>query len=361
MRTISCLCLILLANCRHEPEPTPPPVEAPTVAAALPEDATPSTRSTRAPSVQHKPTMWSHVADWPDPVAIVDGTAIARKDLVADLQAAVAGGVLANDVDEVTGMRAAATALDARIDALIVQKAIGAEAAKAQTGAAAAAAREVAQAGGRDNWLHALLKRGLSEESHLRTLTTEAQLHVLVERQTPFTVTDAELRERYESEARSLTLPAAVQVLEVAEALPTTPTAAQVTDAQAHVTARVKTGKWPTKAPVWQTHRELGPQRWAAVEALKVEGTTPLVRTPFGVHQLKLVARRDAHKATFAEAKQQLAAYVQRMKWVRLDAILLAKLRSEAKVQRFSPFDHPPGGLPLAGAVTMAEFEEEDD
>lgn len=307
--------------------------------------------------------MWSHVADWPEPVAVVDGAAIARKDLVADLQAAVEGGVLANDVDEVMGLRAAATALEARIDALIVQKALGKDAAKAQAGVDAELAREIAQAGGRDNWLKMLLKRGITAESHLRTLTTEAQLHVLVEQRTPFSVTDAELRERYEHEQKSLTIPAAVRVLEVAESLsPTpTPTVAQVAQAQARVAALAKAGKWSRPESGWQTRRELGPERWTAVEALKVGETTPLLRTPFGVHQLKVVAKRAARQLTFAESKQKLAAYVQRMKWVRLDAILLAKLRSEAKVQRFSPFDHPPGGLPLAGAVTMAEFEEEDD
>ncbi len=361
MRTTSLTWLLLLACCRQEPTIARAQGSPTAEAADLPAAVMPAARSQRPPSVVRKPNLWSHVHDWPDPVAVVDGTPIARKDLVADLQVAVEGGVLDAEVGEVMGLRAAATALEARIDALIVQQAIGKDAAQAQAGVDTALAREIGQAGSRENWLKILLKRGMTAESHLRTLTTEAQLHVLVERETPFAVTDAELRERYESEEKSLTVPAAVRVLEVAEALPVTPTDAQVAQAQARVAAAVKAGKWSTPERGWQTQRELGKERWAAVQTLQVGGLTPPVRTGFGVHQLKLVAQRTAHKPTFAEAKQQLAAYVQRMKWVRLDAILLAKLRGAAKVQRFSPFDHPPGGLPLAGAVTMAEFEEEDD
>ncbi len=367
MRTISCGLLVLLMGCRHEAE-TPPPVEigAPVVApvadaASLPETATPAARSGRAPSIQRKPTMWSHVADWPDPVAVVDGTPVAKKDLVAELQAGVEGGVLANDVDEVTGLRAAATALEARIDALIVQKAVATDAGKADAAVQVELARELATTGGREKWLKALKRRGVTEETHMRTLRTQAQLHVLVEKETPFKVTDAELRERYESQRAMLAVPAAVQTAEFSEALPVGATAAQIAQAQARLDAQVSAGKWPKVDSSWQTARALGPERWAALQGLKVGAVTPQVRTAFGLHRLKLLAQRASRQPTFAEAKPQLAAYVQRMKWVPLDAIALAKLRAAAKVQRFSPFDHPPGGLPLSGAVTMAAFEEEED
>ena len=328
----------------------PSPAVAPTVARAEP-----------PPIAEPKPTMWSHVAQWPDPVAVVDGTPITKQELLDDLHVAQAGGTLANDVDEVTGMRAAATVLEARIDALIVHKAVGQDAPKAQAAFETLLAREITQAGGREKWQKVLLTRGISEASHRRTLMTEAQLHVLVEAQTPFTVTDAELQERYAEQAKALIVPAAVQVLEVAEPLPPTPTTAQLADAQARVAQAVKAGKWSTPPQGWQTQRALGPVRWTAAAALRPGEMTPLLRTPFGAHQLKLLAHRPEHKLTFAEAKPQLAAYLQRLKWVRLDGIVLAKLRADAKVQRFAPFDHPPGGLPLAGAVTMAEFEEEED
>ncbi len=357
MRTTSCTLLIVLASCRHQP---PPPRAVTPVAPVvpLPGAVTPAEQPLAA---HHGPAMLAHVGNWPDPVAIVDGVPVAKKALVSDLQAAVEGGVLADDVDEVTGMRAAATALEARIDALIVEKAVGKDAVKAQPALDAELAREIGQAGGRENWLSILKKRGVSEEARRRTLTTAAQLHVLVEAQTPFTASDAELRERYAEQARSLVVPAAVQVLEVAEPLALTPTAAQLADAQARVAQAVAAGKWSTPPQGWQTPRALGTVRWAAVAGLQPGQTTAVLRTPFGLHQLKVVAQRAEHKLTFAEAKPELAAYLQRLKWVRLDTIALAKLRAEAKVQRFSPFDKPPGGLPLAGAVTMAEFEEEED
>ena len=342
------IALLLLAACHREPPVQLPP------SAQLPPPAD-------AVVALAKPSIATRTAAWPDPLAKVAGTAIAKNEVVGDLEAAVHGGTLAADADDVTLLRTAATALEARIDAAVVAAAIGQDAPKAQAAFDTLLAREVAQAGGRERWQKVLASRGISEASHLRTLRTEAQLHVLVEAQTPFTVTDDELQERYAEQAKALIAPAAVQVLEVAEALPVTPTGQQLAAAQARVSEAVKAEKWPTTAQRWQTPRELGPERWAAVAALQPGETTGLLRTPFGVHRLKLVARRAEHKLTFAEAKQQLAAYLQRLKWVRLDGILLAKLRADAKVQRFAPFDNPPGGLPLAGAVTMAEFEEEED
>lgn len=308
--------------------------------------------------------MWSHIADWPEPVALVDGVAIAKKDLVADLQAAVEGGVLANDVDEVTGMRAAATALEARIDALIVQKAVASLPTKAALAGVVDAelAGEVKRAGGKDGWLKSIARRGQTEESRKRALVTQAGLDALaVHAGAVLMATDAELRERFEHQQKLLTLPAALRLREVSVPLPPTPTAAQVTAAEARLNVQVKAGKLTAPEGDWQTRRELGAERWQAAQALKPGQLSAVVRSPFGVHRMQVVEKRAEHVQTWAEAKPRLAAYVKRFRTFEAGHALLLKLRAQAKVQRMSPFDHPPGGLPLAGDVTMGAFEEDDD
>ncbi len=305
--------------------------------------------------------MWSRVRDWPDPVAVVQDTPIARKDLLADLQAEVDGGVLTNDVDEVTGLRAAATALEARIDAVIVHKAVPTGAILAvERAAQSELVAEQTRAGGRDLWLKAIARRGQSEEGRKRSLLTQAGLDALVAKDVP-PATEADLRERYEHNQKLLTLPAAVRVREIS--VPTTdkPGSVLAGAAETKLSAQVLGDQLTTPTSGWLTRRELGPERWAAVANLKVGLLTPIVRTSFGVHRLQVIEHRAERKQSWAEAKVRLAAYVERFRTFEAGHKLLLKLRAAAKVQRFSPFDHPPGGLPLAGDVTVGAFEEDDD
>jgi parvulin-like peptidyl-prolyl isomerase len=123
----------------------------------------------------------------------------------------------------------------------------------------------------------------------------------------------------------------------------------------------VHTDKLDAPERGWQTQRELGSQRWAAVAMLQVGQLTPVVRSPFGVHRLQLLEKRAEHTATLDEAKPRLLAELQQLHLYQTSRALLLKLRAKAKVQRMAPFDHPPGGLPMAGDVTLDAFEEDDD
>jgi hypothetical protein len=324
--------LLLLAACRHEPRAAP----------AMP-----------PPEVR--------AAAWPDPVAKVGGEAIPRHEIVGDLQAAVRGGILAETADDLTLLRAAATALEARIDAAVVAKAVPSDAAERVTRATTAAlAAEMARAGGRDGWLLSTARRGENEAMRLRALSQEAGLDALAAGQLP-PVSDAELHERFEHQTHMLLSPASVRVREVAEPLPPMPTTAQVTAAEAALARQVHTDKLDAPERGWQTRRELGPERWTAVQTLQVGQLSAVVRSPFGLHRLQVIEKRPERPATFAEAKPRLLAYVARMHRVQADAVRLAALRREAHIERFAPFDHPPGGLPLTGSVTVSAFEEDDD
>jgi hypothetical protein len=131
--------------------------------------------------------------------------------------------------------------------------------------------------------------------------------------------------------------------------------------AEAKLTAQVHGTQLKTPDRGWQTRRELGPERWAAVEALKVGQLSPLVRTAFGVHRLQLIERRAERAQSWAEAKDRLSTEFKRGRTFEAGHALLLKLRGESKIQRMVPFDRPPGGIPLAGPLTSTGFEEDDD
>lgn len=277
-----------LAGCRESPKPADPAPEPPRNSVVVANDVTPTdapaaasptdARSSRAPTRPAPPSLWSRVDTWPEVLATVDGTPVIKKDLVKDLQQQMETGVLANDVDHITGLRAAATALEARVDALIVARAV-------TPADKAAVAKELARlqkfdvdhAGGREPWLVSLKRRGLTEAARGRTLEMRAGLNVLTEKSAKIVVTDAELRERYD-----------------------------------------------------------------------------------GLHKMMRPSHPQA-KESFGQAKPSLLASVRQMRLWEQGQRLLIKLRGTAKVERVSPFDRPPGGLPMAGDVTMAEFEEDDD
>lgn len=197
-----------LAGCRESPKPADPAPEPPRNSVVVANDVTPTDapaaaspsdgRSLRAPTRPAPPSLWSRVDTWPDVLATVDDTPVSKRDVVKDLQQQMETGVLANDVDHITGLRAAATALEARVDALIVARAV-------TPADKAAVAKELARlqkfdvdhAGGREPWLASLKRRGLTEAARGRTLEMRAGLNVLTEKSAKIVVTDAELRERF--------------------------------------------------------------------------------------------------------------------------------------------------------------------
>ena len=311
-------------------------------AAPLAAEATPVSRVGRAPNIQHKPTVWVHIGDWPDPLAVVDGVAIARKDVVADLQAAVEDGTLADDIDEMTGLRAAATALEARVDSELVRNALQPpEQAKIAAKVTAETRREQARAGGSGPWLEGLKRQGQTEISHARWLEQQAGLELLVARLAPVTVTEAELLERFAAQKGALSRPAAWRVREQV-----------VADGGKEL---------PAAEQAWRTDVELGDERLAALKSLKPKTWSAPFQTRDGKRRIQWLEKRPAKVPTFAEAKARMLAYVTFLRtWDAGHAILL-RLRNHAKVQRMSPFDKPPGGLPVATDVTPAAFEEEDD
>lgn len=365
MRTISTLLLTLpLLACQREqpktPEPQPeiPPGGTPSHEAELPQPGTET--NLRAPKRTDKPTLWFALKQWPETLATVDGTPILKRDVVADLQTQQENGLLTLEEDPQTGLRAAATALDARVDALVVAHALApADQAKVQADAQELLRREQVGAGGKAAWLESLKKRGLDEARRLRALEVQAGLHLLTERTHPVQVTEAELRERYAHNQKMLTLPAAMKVQEVALALGPTPTALQL---QAGEQALQKPEKMTELRDLdWQNLRQLGPERWQALQHVKAGMWTPVVRTRFGLHRLKWTAQRAEHVQTWAEAKPRLLAYVLKFRTWEAGHELLLKLRGDAHIERMPPFAEPPGGLPLAGQVTAAAFEEDDD
>ena len=355
--------LALVSACQRQAdegeEPEPPPRVEPAV--ALAPAPTAAEREARAPNVPHPPTLWAKAATWPDPVVWVADVAVAKAAIVADLQTAMEGGVIAHDVEEVAGMRAAATALEARIDAILVEKAVPPSANSAiQRAVAAALAAEVARAGGRELWLAAIARRGEDAVMRERSLATQARLDWLA---APLVLapTETELRERYSHQRQGLTLAAAVQVREVAVALAPTAGEAERAIAEAQLLAQVHRGKLAAPVRGWQTRRELGEDRWAALAPLAVGELTSTVRTAFGLHRLQLAAKRPEHAPTFEEARPRLVAYVQKFRSYEAGHALLLRLRAGGQVKRLPPFDAPPGGLPVAGDVTVGAFEEDDD
>jgi len=77
--------------------------------------------------------------------------------------------------------------------------------------------------------------------------------------------------------------------------------------------------------------------------------------------QNKALAETGRPPLTFAAARGSLHANLLRMREFAAGRMLLAGLRAAAHIERMPPFDHPPGGLPLAGTVTATLPEPDDD
>ena len=70
---------------------------------------------------------------------------------------------------------------------------------------------------------------------------------------------------------------------------------------------------------------------------LKIGEMSAPVRTQFGYHLIKPTAHTPAHNASFSEAKDQIAAYLQEEKRKDAVAALVKSLREKAKVEIFLP------------------------
>ena len=139
------------------------------------------------------------VALLPDPVATVDGHAIQRDDLRADLRALANSGVLREDADEVTWQRTAATQLEARIDRLLVQMAAGTlRVAQAEAAAQQELLREIAKFGSEAELDAHLRRHGETRATHVQQLAARKCLDQLVDLKGATKVSDEELRERYD-------------------------------------------------------------------------------------------------------------------------------------------------------------------
>ncbi len=139
------------------------------------------------------------VALLPDPVATVDGHAIARDDLRADVRALEQTGVLRADADEVSWRRAAATQLEARIDRLLVQTAAGEQSvAKAEAVAQQELLREIKKFGSEAALDGHLQRHGETRATHLQQLAARKCLDQLVDLKGATQVSDEALRERYD-------------------------------------------------------------------------------------------------------------------------------------------------------------------
>ena len=272
--TVACvLAVCLLAACRETPKPNSP-AQVPTPTPALPTPATP----TEAPVAPTTTTLEAWTRPWPEVVATVDGVPVQKAALLADLTTLTTLGVLPADANEITRLRTAATALDGRIDALIVAHAVLPADQTAVTEEFARLRKfEQDHAGGEGAWLASLQRRGLTVDARERTLRVRAGLNVLVQKTQKFVITEAELRERF-------------------------------------------------------AHR-----------------------------QQELRPDSPEKSQTFAQARPALESYVRGFRLWEAGHTLLQRLRSTAQVVRVPPFDHPPGGLPLAGDRTTAVFEEDDD
>ena len=129
-----------------------------------------------------------------------------------------------------------------------------------------------------------------------------------------------------------------------------------------------------------------GPQKW--LDSLTRRGETAAMHLDALTfrHGLAVLARRDPASAvpeaelrerfelqnkalaqtgrpplTFEAARPALLANLARMREFAAGRTVLAKLRAAARIVRTPPFDHPPGGLPLAGTVTATLPEPDDD
>ena len=72
----------------------------------------------------------------------------------------------------------------------------------------------------------------------------------------------------------------------------------------------------------------------AAFKLKKGEVSAP-VRTQFGYHIIKLTDRKEAHTATFAEARDQIATYLQNEKRREAVAQLVGSLKAHATIENF--------------------------
>lgn len=130
-------------------------------------------------------------------VATVDGSAIDRAELAADVWALVDGGVLDLSAGSVAWQRAAATVLQAKIDAALIAGALGAQrTALVRHLAEQEITAEIQQHGTRAAWLASLRRRGETAASHLEALATRRGLDALVDRLGSARVADEEVRER---------------------------------------------------------------------------------------------------------------------------------------------------------------------
>lgn len=84
------------------------------------------------------------------------------------------------------------------------------------------------------------------------------------------------------------------------------------------------------------------------------------VQERFELQNKSLVAAGHS-PLTFEAARGNLQAALARSRLFSAGRRLLAQLRAQARIMRAAPLDHPPGGLPLSGAVTAAEPEPDDD
>lgn len=255
------LLLLLLPACRR-----PAPPQAPHVAPAPPVQAAP------APS-----PIEPRIAALPAVLARIDGTAVPREAIAPELRALADGGVLSPNADDVTWQRTVATRLEARIDALLVSRALGRQQEQdAYRLAQADLAQLQARHGDKTTWLQHLKLRGENEAMRLETLAMRRGLALLTRDDPAVAVPDTELRERFELQNKAL----------------------------------AETGRPPL---------------------------------------------------TFETARGALEANLKRMREFAAARNLLARLRAAARIERTPPFDHPPGGLPLAGTVTASLPEPDDD